>query len=147
MTLAQFLIQAGYRQIPLATNGVGHFQAAGALNGRPIAVLIDTGASSTVLSLDVVRDLGLDAVLKAETTGGGAGGKHLEVFQVPEADLLVAGMAPRCRKPLLAMDFCHVNQALALKGSAPIEAVLGVDVLAAQAAVIDYGGSALFLHE
>jgi len=43
------------------------------------------------------------------------------------------------------MDLSHVNGALELKGAAPIEAVLGVDILEAHAAVIDYGSNSLFL--
>jgi hypothetical protein len=43
------------------------------------------------------------------------------------------------------MDLSHVNQALALKGSTPVDAILGVDVLEAHSAVIDYGSSSLYL--
>ena len=43
------------------------------------------------------------------------------------------------------MDLSHVNQALQLKGSTPIVAVLGADVLEAHSAMIDYGSSSLYL--
>jgi hypothetical protein len=46
---------------------------------------------------------------------------------------------------LLAMDLTHVNQAAALRGSGPIDAVLGGDVLEEHSAVIDYGSSSLYL--
>ncbi|GAC1446886.1 MAG: hypothetical protein NVSMB56_09880 [Pyrinomonadaceae bacterium] len=46
---------------------------------------------------------------------------------------------------LLAMDLTHVNQALALKGSSSVDAILGVDALEAHSAVIDYGSSSLYL--
>jgi hypothetical protein len=43
------------------------------------------------------------------------------------------------------MDLTHVNQSLALKGEAPIDVILGADVLQGHAAIIDYGSSSLFL--
>ena len=54
-------------------------------------------------------------------------------------------MQPRVRA-LLTMDLDHVNQSLALKGEAPVDAILGADVLEAQAAVIDYGSLSIFLR-
>lgn len=59
-SLAAFLDAAGYRQIQLERTGVGHFEAAGTLNHRPVRVLIDTGAASTVVSLALARELGLE---------------------------------------------------------------------------------------
>jgi hypothetical protein len=144
MTLAQFLTRAGYRQIPLTAAGGGRFQAAGTLNGRPVAVWLDTMPDSiTCVSLDLVRDLGL-AVARAEAAGG-AVGTHLDLFRVPEATLLVAGVA--LSWPILARDLRAANQAAARLGKPLFEAFLGFDLLAAQAAVIDYGGSSLFLRE
>ncbi len=48
---------------------------------------------------------------------------------------------------LLALDLAHVNAALAQKGVAPVDVVLGVDVFDAHAAIIDYGSASLFLRE
>jgi hypothetical protein len=45
------------------------------------------------------------------------------------------------------MDLSHVNAALALKGSAQVDVILGVDVFERQAAVIDYASSSLFLKD
>jgi len=50
-------------------------------------------------------------------------------------------------KGLLAMDLSHINAALALKQSPPVDVILGVDVFERQAAVIDYGTSSLFLKD
>ena len=45
------------------------------------------------------------------------------------------------------MDLTHVNAALAQKGVAAVDVILGVDVFDAHAAVIDYGSGSLFLRE
>jgi hypothetical protein len=143
MTLSAFLVQEGFKQIVLCRSGVGHFHTAGFLGGRSVAVLIDTGAASTVVSLALAREFGL-ALKKLEMKGGGAGGAQLDIFHLTDATLLLGDVQPRCRA-LLAMDLAHVNQSLALKGESPVDVILGADVFEAHAAVIDYGSSSLYL--
>ncbi|HEX8070758.1 MAG TPA: retropepsin-like aspartic protease [Pyrinomonadaceae bacterium] len=145
MSLAEFLQQHGYLQIPLDRSGVGHFHTDGSLNGRPISVLIDTGAASTVFSLALAQEMNLP-LTKLSVRGGGAGAAELEVHQIQDAQFALGGIEPKV-SGLLAMDLSHVNQALASKDSTPVDAILGVDVLEAHAAVIDYGSSALYLKE
>ena len=76
--------------------------------------------------------------------GGIAGAAQLEVHQIHEARFRIGDITPKVRG-LLTMDLSHVNQALALKGSSPVDAILGVDVLESHQAVIDYGSSSLYL--
>src|SRR5450432_815353 len=92
MTLSAFLTDAGFRQVRLSRSGVGHFHAAGSLNGRPVAVLIDTGAASTVVSLALAREYGL-SMEKLNMTGGGAGGANLETYQHRRCHALARGSA------------------------------------------------------
>ena len=143
MTLAEFLEQNGYRRVPLSRSGIGHFHTDGTLNGRPMSVLVDTGAGSTVFSLDIARELGL-TLTKLEMRGGGAGAAELDVYGIREARFRLGQIMPQITM-LLAMDLTHVNQAAALRRSGPIDAVLGADVLEAHSAVIDYGSSSLYL--
>jgi predicted aspartyl protease len=143
--LVSYLLEAGFRRVALARNGVGHFHAAGHLGGRAVAVLVDTGAASTVVALSLARELGL-ALTELPTRGGGAGGVQLAIFKVEGAALALDGATPRPRG-LVAMDLTHVNQALALKGEPPVDVILGADVLEGQAAVIDYGSGSLFLRD
>lgn len=143
MSLDSFLNQNGYTKIPLSRSGVGHFHTKGLLNERSISVLIDTGASSTVFSLDLAREMNLP-MTKLSMFGGGAGAAQLEIYQIQDARFAVDDISPKVRM-LLAMDLSHVNQALALKGSTPVDAILGVDVLETHVAVIDYGSSSLYL--
>ncbi len=144
MTLAEFLEQNGYTRVALSRSGIGHFHTDGTLNGRPLSVLVDTGAGGTVFSLDIARELGL-RLTKLEMRGGGAGGAELDVYGIREARFRLGRLMPKVAAPLLAMDLTHVNQAASLRRSGPIDAVLGADVLEAHAAVIDYGSSSLYL--
>jgi len=143
MDLPNFLLSAGFRCLPLSRSGVGHFHTSGQLNGRPVAVLIDTGAASTVFSLALAQELGL-TLQKAAHQGGGAGAARLDIYYAPDADLRLGDLRPRTQA-LMAVDLTHVNQALALKGQSPVEVILGADVFDAHRAVIDYGSSSLFL--
>ncbi|MDH3198466.1 MAG: retroviral-like aspartic protease family protein [Candidatus Krumholzibacteria bacterium] len=145
MNLETFLLQDGYRRVPLSRNPAGHFQTEGAVNGRPVTVIVDTGAGATIVSLTLATELGL-GMERQETRGGGAGGVTLDVYATTGGTLTLGDVAPRVRT-LMAMDLSHVNEGLACKGCAPIDAILGADVFDAQSAVIDYGSSSLYLKE
>jgi Aspartyl protease len=111
----------------------------------PYVLLVDTGAASTVVSLSLARRMGLN-VTSLGRTGGGAGGAQLEIFQLHETELELDGARPR-PSALYALDLSHLNAALALKGTTPVEAILGADVLDRQKAVIDYASRWLFLRD
>jgi predicted aspartyl protease len=143
MSLVEFLNQNGYTQIPLTKSGVGHVHTDGLLNDRPISVLIDTGAASTVFSFDLAQELNLP-MTKLAMSGGGAGAAKLDIHQIQQARFVIGNISPKIRA-LLTMDLTHVNQALALKGQSPVDAILGGDALEAHSAVIDYGSNSLYL--
>lgn len=145
MSLSSFLRDAGYCRVSLNRTSVGHFEASGTLSGHPVRVLIDTGASNTVVHLATAREFGLDTGAPG-STGGGAGGSNLEVYQVSGAELRV-GAALVHPEVLYAMDLEHCNAALAQKGGSPVQLILGVDVYDAHRAVIDYASKSLFLRD
>lgn len=145
MQLPEFLSQAGYQRIALQRSGVGRFHAEGSLRGRDVSVLVDTGANCTLVSLALARELNLSLTLHPDG-GVGAGGSAMEVYVVEDARLELAGVSIRPRG-LLAMDLTHANEALALGGVSPVEAIMGFDVFEEHAAVIDYGSQSLFLRD
>jgi Aspartyl protease len=89
------------------------------LPARPVRVLIDTGAASTVVSFALAQELGLK-LTPLGRKGGGAGAAQIEIFQLEDASLSLDHAHPR-PKALYAMDLSHVNAALAVKGAAPVE--------------------------
>jgi hypothetical protein len=143
--LAEFLAQSGYRRIFLQRSGVGHFHAPGSLGDRVVSVLVDTGAGCTLVSLALAHELDLTLTL-LDGKGGGAGGATMDIYEVLDAKLELAEVSIRPRS-LLAMDMNHANEALALQGAGPVEAIMGQDVFEAHAAVIDYGSQSLYLRE
>jgi hypothetical protein len=140
--LADFLSARGYVRVPLARSGVGHFHAAAELNGRPVEVLVDSGASCTVVAMTLVRELGLRAEA-LEGAAAGAGGT-LDQFMIHGAELRFGAFAPRMAGPV-GLDFEQVNAPLRAQGSTEVDLILGADVFDAHAAVIDYSSQSLFL--
>jgi clan AA aspartic protease (TIGR02281 family) len=141
--LADFLVARGYLRVPLTRSGVGHFHTAGTLNGRPVEVLVDTGAACTVVAMSVVQDLGLQSE-RLDSAAGGAGGA-LDQFRVDGAELRLGSFMPQLAGPV-GLDLEYVNAPLRAQGSAEVDVILGVDVFDAHAAVIDYSSHALFLR-
>ncbi len=140
--LAEFLVSRGYLQVPLTRSGVGHFHTAGTLNGRPVEVLVDTGAAATVVAMSVVQELGLQSEW-INKEAGGAGGA-LDQFRIDGAVLRLGEFAPRVRA-FIGLDFENINVPLRAQGSKEVDVILGVDVFDAHAAVIDYLSQSLFL--
>lgn len=141
--LCDFLAARGYQRVALTRSGVGHFHTAGTLNGRAVEVLVDSGASCTVVALSVVHELGL----RSEWIDGGAGGAGgpLDQFLIHGADLRLGGFAPQLRGPV-GLDFTSINAPLLAQGSTAVEVILGADAFDAHAAVLDYASQSLFLR-
>ena len=140
--LADFLADRGYVPLPLTRSAVGHFHTEGTLNGVRVEILVDTGASCSVVAMSLVQTLGLKAEL-AEDDAGGAGGAMAQ-FVISGAVLRLGSFVPRM-SCLAGMDFEHINAALAARGSGTVDMILGVDVFVSHAAIIDYASQTLYL--
>src|SRR5690349_7318047 len=141
--LAQTLGSAGFERYQLQRNATGHLVIVGHLANEPIAMLVDTGGSSTVVDLAwcTERKIPLRAT---GNLGGGAGGVTLEIHAVDGVNLALGPQELRTDK-LFALDMSHVNRGLENNGASKIVGVIGADVLANHAAVIDYSTESLFL--
>lgn len=140
--LADFLAANGYVRVPLRRSVVGHFHTDGALNGRPVEVLVDTGAAVTVVAMAVVEAVGLRSQW-LNRDAAGAGGA-LDQYRIEGAVLQLGALVPRLAGPV-GLDFEHVNAPLRANGSAEVDVILGADVFDAHAAVIDYATASLYL--
>ncbi|HVU18246.1 MAG TPA: aspartyl protease family protein [Candidatus Didemnitutus sp.] len=123
---------------------VGHLHTPGFLNGQPVAIVVDTGASATIVDLGFCQARGL-TTRETAAKGGGAGGMSLTLHLLENARLQL-GAATLSPGGIRAMDLSHVNKGLAQKGAEPIQMVIGADILTRHEAVIDYATLSLFLR-
>jgi len=138
--IAELLSRHGFRRFMMARSPVGHLKLAGHLDGRPIDIVLDTGASKTFVELTYCRSEGIAVT---DTGQPGHGGN---VYTLGDVQLTLDGLQIRT-DGIFALDMSSTNQRLMMRGVDPIRAVIGQDVLRYHQAVIDYATLTLFLRE
>jgi hypothetical protein len=147
--IAELLSRHGFRRFRMSRTGAGHLKLVGHLDGRPIDIVLDTGAAKTFVELSYCRSEGI-AVSDTGHPGApaaGAGGSTVSnVYMLGDVRLTLEGLPVRS-DGIFALDMTHTNQKLMIRGVDPIRAVIGQDVLRYHQAVIDYATLGLFLKE
>src|SRR5580704_852448 len=138
--IAELLSRHGFRRFTMCRTEVGHLKLAGHLDGRPIDIVLDTGASKTFVELTYCRSEGIAV---SDTGQPGHGGN---VYTLGDVRLTLEGL-PILSDGIFALDMTSTNQRLIARGIDPIRAVIGQDVLRHHQAVIDYATLALYLNE
>ncbi len=138
--LAALLSRQGFRRFRMSRSPVGHLKLAGRLDGCPVDIVLDTGASKTFVELSYCRSEGIAV---SDTGLPGHGGN---VYTLGESRLTLEGLTLRS-DGVFALDMTDTNQRLMMRGVDPIRAVIGQDVLRHHQAVIDYATLDLFLKE
>lgn len=104
------------RSVTLKAGQNGHFFARAEINGRPVAVLVDTGASSILLSHEDARSIGAepsssDYTIQTRTANGIGRAAPVQLDQVRIGDIEVRNVRGIIAEPgalhvtLLGMDF------------------------------------------
>lgn len=140
--LSTHLSRAGYTKIALRRNGAGQLLADVEIGPAKVSMILDSGASATVLDKESADRLGLSSA-KAERLGVGAGGK-VDTFAVESVSLSLGEVDVRLRT-LPVMDFSHVNDRLTAVGETRVDGVLGADILQRHAAILEYAAPAVYL--
>jgi hypothetical protein len=147
--MAELLSRHGFRRFVMSRSGVGHLLLAGHLDGRPIDIVLDTGAGKTFVELSYCRSEGIpvnDTGQLAAPAAGAANSTVSNVYRLGDVRLSLEGL-PLQTDGIFAIDMTYTNQKLMMKGVDPIRAVIGQDVLRYHQGVIDYATLALFLKE
>lgn len=136
--IAELLARHGFRRFMMSRTPVGHLMLTGQIDGRPIDIVLDTGASKTFVELNHCR---AEGIAVSDTGMPGHGGN---VFTLGDVRLTLDGLEVRT-DGIFAIDMSSTNERLIARGIDPIRAVIGQDVLRHHHAVIDYATLALFL--
>jgi hypothetical protein len=122
-----------------------HIVVAAFINGQLANVLIDTGASQTVMDRNRIGLFSTETEFESTgqlSKGLGTDGMESHRFTVSQfilGDLVMEDM------PVTLLDLSHVNESYDQLGLVKVDMVLGGDILLAHSAVIDYGRSELVL--
>ena len=86
-------------RIEIRRGADGHYHWRGELSGEPVEFLVDTGATSSAMSAELARRLGLpgEGTVRSQTAGGPV------VGQVVRADLRLDGGVSVQRLPMVAL--------------------------------------------
>lgn len=140
--LSTHLCGAGYTKIGLRRNGAGQLLADVAIGNQHVSMILDSGASATVLDKESADRLGLSHA-EAGRCGVGAGGR-VDTSTVESVSLSLGGMAV-VLGTVPVMDFSHVNDRLMAVGESRVDGVLGADILQRHAAILEYATPAVYL--
>lgn len=139
------LESAGYTAIPMTRHGDAHLTVELHVNDVPGTFILDTGAGRTVIDRAAQSrfDEGREVVAGGVATG--AGGSGLAIAALPGNRLRIGDYHDDAfNVHFLALD--HVNAAFSQRGQAPVDGVIGADVLVRGGAVIDYPNMRLYLR-
>ncbi len=115
------------------------------INGKVANLLVDTGASKTVLDLNRIEKFAQGAnMIKNEELSTGLGTTTMQSHSIILNKIQFGDVVIKNETSYL-IDLSHVNNAYELLGLKPFDGVLGGDLLARFSAQIDYGKRILVL--
>jgi aspartyl protease family protein len=103
----------------------GHYHVIAEVNGERVEMLVDTGASTVVLPMEVAKDLGVDVdalsfTTPFETANGRVMGASFRLKQVEIGGIVrrnvSASVVPDLSKPLLGMSFINTLSSYSVSG-------------------------------
>ena len=123
-----------------------HIVAKASIEGHPLNVIIDTGASHSCFDLDFVRQLSPE--ISREDNDGlnvGVGTSDFE-SKLSTIQNLRLGRFLLKQYDIVLLDMSNINQAYEMMHKPLIHGILGSDFLMKYKAVIDYGERVLVLR-
>jgi predicted aspartyl protease len=121
--LAEFLAGRGFTRIPMRFDQQHHLAIDAALNGHPTSLIVDTGASTTLLASSVAHACAvllspLNITIRDTTAGivpinvGHVQQLTLGNLQIPNAEVVVANIAKEVGAGLLGEEYLSWNFAV-----------------------------------
>jgi Aspartyl protease len=131
--------------VPIPPNGM-HLIAKVKINSKSARLVLDTGASQTVLDMNRIdRFTAQKKFKKHDGHSSGIGSSSMESHMF-HTDKFQVGDIILKNTELVLLDMVHVNQSYQLINKKPVDGVLGGDVLKKFQAKIDYAKKELTLY-
>ena len=138
------MIKIQLQKVDIPPNGI-HLALHIMLKDQLVRMVVDTGASRSVLDVDFFRSVFPEAELNQEQSdSAGVGGSGLESFTSWIASFQIEGFEVNDYEIAL-MDLTHVKESYAQIGEDAIYGVIGGDFLNQYEAIVDYSDFSLTL--
>lgn len=134
----------GYVGIPTRRLRSGHYQAAVDADGQRLLLIVDSGASTSVLDNASAVRLGLN-LRRSRSRVSGLGAPSQRALSATLEDVRIGGLRLDSL-PVVVLDLSHVNQSLQDEGIELADGVIGADLLAQRGAVFDFTSGVLYLR-
>ena len=134
----------GYVGIPTRRLKSGHYQAMAQVDGQRLSLIIDSGASTSILDNATAVRLGL-SLRRSRTRVSGLGAPAQRALNGRLDDVRL-GALRLDSLPVVVLDLSHVNQSLRDEGIELADGVIGADLLAEREAVFDFTSGVLYLR-
>jgi clan AA aspartic protease (TIGR02281 family) len=134
----------GYVGIPTRRLKSGHYQAMAQVDGQRLSLIIDSGASTSILDNASAVRLGLP-LRRSRTRVSGLGAPAQRALSATLDDVRL-GALRLDSLAVVVLDLSHVNQSLQDEGIELADGVIGADLLAERRAVFDFTSGVLYLR-
>ena len=143
--LKNILFRNGYVKIKLHKTATNHFEMTAKINGVKGRFILDTGASSSCVGLDMISHFKLEAT-DSKVKAAGAGASEMDTQQSIKNTIEIGEWSFK-NFNLVLFDLTHVNTALENHGAKIVEGIVGADILDLGEAIIDYKKKRLYLKK
>jgi clan AA aspartic protease (TIGR02281 family) len=143
LAINSVLREQGYVGIPTRRLRSGHYQATARVDGQPLSLIIDSGASTSIL--DNASAVRLGVPLRQSRTRVSGLGARAQRTQSATLDDVRLGALRLDSLPVVVLDLSHVNESLSDEGIELADGVIGADFLAERRAFLDFAGGVLYL--
>ena len=144
-TLQHYLTSKGYVRIKMEKLASGHLHLTGILNGVKGNFILDTGATGTVIEVKNKEKFKmLSRASERQASGAGSTNMRMQASSKNNFDL---GNIKLLKLNLMLMNLDHVNKAFKRFNIAPVDGVIGADILTRKKAIIDYIDLSLYLKK
>nr|WP_317631242.1 retropepsin-like aspartic protease [uncultured Flavobacterium sp.] len=141
--LSTYYKKNGYKKIPFKISKTKHLIVKTKLNNIYARFILDTGASNSCVGSEYEDFFNL-ITSDSKTTAAGAGAVGMKT-KISYGNQLSLSRWKNLNFDIIVFDLSHVNLALKNHNVAPVNGILGADILIKHHAIIDYQNKFLYL--